>query len=262
MSNYKPRAVIGVTKYGQNGFVSLSSFDKYDLKHAHKKLLETAANYSLSNKSWSLYKTAENMLKKCQEETGTSIQLPMGEKEVLLFLAWLIGRGLQARTISTYLSGVRMLHLRLGHYIPVLRSELVKQILEGRVHLDSVNRRLLEKPTRLPVTPAILKLLKLELKASDLRKGDKRLLWAVATIGFAGGFRIHELLAIEEASFDPLFTLLGADLCLRPIRLNSEKIEALQIKLKSQKTDGVGVDTIVDVYESGSNLCPVRAFKK
>lgn len=202
------------------------------------------------------------MLERCQEETDSRFELPMKEKDVLLFLAWLVERGLQARTISSYLSGIRMFHLRSGFYIPALRTELVKQILEGRTHLDAVSRRLGEKPVRLPVTPTILKLIKLELKETDLSKENKRLFWTVATVGFAGGFRIHELLAVQEATFDPLFTLLGSDITHRSDNLNGKTIETLQIKLKSQKTDRVGVDTLVDVYESGSTLCPVRAFKK
>ena len=236
MTNFEPQASLGTTKYGPYGLFTCSDFDKFGLKHSHKKLLETAANYSLSKKSWGTYKTAERMLERCQEETSSRIQLPMKEKDVLLFLAWLVGRGLQARTISLYLSGIRMLHLRSGFYIPALRTELVKQILEGRTHLDAVSRRLGEKLVRLLVTPTLLKLIKLELKETDLSKEDKRLLWAVATVGFAGGFRIHELLAIQEATFDPLFTLLGSDITLRSDKLNGGNIETLQIKLKSQKS--------------------------
>lgn len=262
MASFEPEATLGITKYGPNGLFTLADFDQFGLKPSHKKLLETAANYSLSKKSWSSYKTAEKMLRKCQEETGTSIKLPMKEKDVLLFLAWLMERGLQARTISTYLSGIRMLHLRCGCYVPTIRSELVKQILEGRIHIDAVSRRLEEKPIRLPVTPTILKLIKLELKSSDLSKEDKRLLWVVATVGFAGGFRVHELLAVREAKFDPLFTLLGSDIAIKAMKLNGRTVETIQIKLKSQKTDRIGVDMIVDVYESGGALCPVRACKK
>ena len=262
MSYFEPEAVLGVTKYGPNGLFSLSSFDNFQLSDKHKNLLKTAANHSLSQKSWSAYRTAENMLRKCQEETGATMHLPLTDKDVLLFLAWLIERGLQARTISTYLSGLRMMHLRNGYFVTALRSDLVKQILEGKIHLDAINRRLGSKPIRLPVTPAVLKLIKLEIKEAEASKADKRLLWAVTTIGFAGAFRIHELLARQESNFDPLFTLLHQDVLIKPIKLNGREVSTVQVRLKSQKTDRVGIDAIVDIYESGSGLCPVRALKK
>ena len=125
MSYFEPEAVLGVTKYGPNGLFSLSSFDSFQLSDKHKNLLKTAANHSLSKKSWSAYKTAEKMLHKCQEETGTIMQLPLTDKNVLLFLAWLMERGLQARTISTYLSGRRMMHLRNGYFVTTLRTDLI-----------------------------------------------------------------------------------------------------------------------------------------
>lgn len=262
MANFEPTAVHGVSKYGPKGLFTTTSFDRFQLDLSHQQILQTAANYSLSKKSWSSYKTAENMLRKCQEQTGKIMKLPLEEKDVLLFIAWLMERGLQSRTISSYLSGLRMMHLSQGVYVPVLRSDLVKQILEGRLHFDAVVKRIENKPIRLPVTPTLMKLLKLEIKDSLLCKETKRLLWAVITICFAGGFRIHELLSTQEKYFDPLYTLLGEDIKVKAIKHAGEEIEILQIKLKSQKTDRVGVDCIVDVYESGGNFCPVRAFKK
>ena len=262
MSHFEPIPTHGVTKYGPNGLFSESSFNDLYVTSEYKKILETAANYSLSKKTWSSYKTAENMLIKCQDETGSNMELPLDQRDVLLFIAWSIKRGIQSRTISSYLSGIRMLHLKQGLNVPILRSDLVKQILEGRVHMDTVQKRQGNKPTRLPVTPTVLKLLKLELKSSTLSKENKRLLWAVITIAFAGGFRIHELLSTMEAKFDPLYTLLGEDIKIKPITHRGEKIETLQIKLKSQKTDRIGVDCIVDVYESNGAFCPVKAFNK
>ena len=90
MSYFEPEAVLGVTKYGPNGLFSLSSFDSFQLSAKHKNLLKTAAN--LSKKSWSAYKTVEKMLHKSQEETGAIMQLPLTDKNVLLFLAWLMER--------------------------------------------------------------------------------------------------------------------------------------------------------------------------
>ena len=253
---------MGVTKYGPKGLFNEHTFRQFNLNSNFTKTLETAANHSLTKNSWSSYRTAGNMLEKCAVETSTDMNLPLSEKQVLIFIAWLIERGLQSRTISSYLSGLRMIHLSQGIFIPILRSDLVKQILEGRVHLDNISKRLDSKPVRLPVTPTILKLLKLELKEATYSRETKRLIWSVATLAFAGAFRIHEILSPLEHHYDPCFTLLGADIKLTPLTIEGARVETLQVKLKSQKTDRVGVDHIIDVYESNGAICPVRAFKK
>ena len=43
---------------------------------------------------------------------------------------------------------------------------------------------------------------------------------------------------------------------------NREKVTIIQVKIKSPKTDRIGVDTIIDVYESKGPLCPIIDFFK
>ncbi len=58
------------------------------------------------------------------------------------------------------------------------------------------------------MTISSMLLFKKQIKNSDLPEHDKALVWAVSTIAFAGAFRIHEILARAESTFDPSFTLL------------------------------------------------------
>ena len=262
MPLFEPTGVIGSGKYGNKGMFTTDSFKNINIPTADKKLLEHAVNHSLSSRTWSSYRTVGNLLELCQTETRKILSLPLDEDKTLIFIAWLIKRGLKARSINSYLSGLRMLHLSKGETPPILRSDLVKQVIEGRVHIDFINDRILGKPKRLPVTPTILKLIKLELKDSNLSKETKRLLWVVSTLAFAGGFRVGELLARVESTFDPLYTLLGQDIKIISLKLGTEQVETLQVKIKSQKTDRIGVECLVDVYESKGPLCPVQAFKK
>ena len=262
MSRFKPTPKIGSDKYGEKGLFTSSSFQSANIARSDRRILEIAANHSLSAKTWSSYNTVKNMLELCENQTSKDMTLPMNEGQTLSFIAWLVKRGLKARSINSYLSGLRMLHLTQGVELRNLRSELVKQVIEGQIHIDSINNRLDKKQSRLPVTPTILKLLKMELKDSGLSKEEKRLLWSVSTIAFAGGFRVGELLARVEASFDPLFTLLGEDVKLVTLTIKQERVETIQIKIKSQKTDRIGVDCIIDVYESNGAICPVSAYKK
>ena len=188
--------------------------------------------------------------------------LPLDDTKTLIFVAWLLNRGLQARTISTYLAGIRQTHLAKGLISPTLRPDVVKQVLTGAGNLDRLRNTLEEKPKRLPVTVTIMKLLKLEIKESELVNEKKLLLWAVATLCFNGAFRIHEILSHTEKQFDPNFTLLLRDINLKTLNINKVSVNIIQVRIKSPKTDRIGVDAIIDVYESKGPLCPVKAFKK
>ena len=194
MPNFVPLPVIGSEKYGNKGLFISASFKNCAISEPDKKLLLEAANHSLSSRTWSSYKTVKNLLALCEVNTKKDLSLLLDQNKTLVFIAWLINRGLKARTINSYLSSLRMLHLSEGLTPPTLRTDLVKQVIEGRVHIDSTMGRLEAKPKRLPVTPTILKLIKLELKNSTLTKESKRLIWAVSSIAFSGGFRVGELL--------------------------------------------------------------------
>ena len=111
------------------------------------------------------------------------------------------------------------------------------------------------------MTPTVLKLIKAELKISDLEKKDKLLVWSVCTLAFMGAFRIHELLAKREGVYDPNFTLLGRDVKVKKVKVGKEEVKSMTILLKSEKKDRrLGKSTVVDVYQSGGELCPILYF--
>jgi hypothetical protein len=78
--------------------------------------------------------------------------------------------GLQSRTISTYLAGLRQIHLAQGILIPVLRPEIVKQLLTGASNLERIKSRLDLKVSRLPVTITLMKHLKIGIKRAKTQK--------------------------------------------------------------------------------------------
>ena len=146
--------------------------------------------------------------------------------------------------------------------IPIIRTPLISQVLDGQKHMNSMKNKLGDITTRLPVTPNVLKLIKAELHQGDLSNEMKLLIWSVSTLAFAGSFRIHELLCKYVKTYDPIFTLLQEDVKIKTLKVNTTNIEILQVKVKSQKKDRVGVNILIDVYASGGPLCPVRAYKK
>ena len=164
--------------------------------------------------------------------------------------------------METYLAGIRQLHITAGINPPTLRSNLVSAVLSGKKNKENTKKRTGEKPMRIPMTPNMLKLLKLDLQKNNRSRHDKRFLWATTTICFSGGFRCGEIICEKPRTFDPDTTLLQRDITLKTIKIQSHQTEILQIKLKSEKTNKTGTPTITDIYPSDSSLCPIRAFRK
>jgi hypothetical protein len=212
----------------------------------------------VAKKTWSTYKTAETMLLKCQRETGVSMQLPMDSPKTLTFIDWLASaRNLKHSTINSYLAGIRQLHITRGLQAPDLRTDLVKLVLKGIANTDGIRTRQTRWTGRLPMTINTMLLFKKLIKNSQLAPQDKDLVWSVSTLAFAGAFRIHEILAKNESTFDPNFTLLTEDVtCTRSVG-NA----ILHIKIKCPKESKSATPTLVDVYESTGPLCPVAAFR-
>lgn len=251
----------GSVKYGPMGLFDEESFGNITSSDRWRKALAHAANHSLTKDTWSTYKTALNNLLKCAHETETDMSFPLNDQKVLVFVGWMLDRKLSPTTMSSYLAGIRQAHLSAGVFISSLRSPMVNQILQGAANLAAIQRREGNKPSRLPVTPTIMRLIKSELKTSSLKKRDKLLIWSVCSLAFMGAFRIHELLSKTEGTFDPSFTLLRKDIQLKELG-NKNKTRVLTVLIKSEKKDRIGKATIVDVYENGGDLCPVKAFEK
>ena len=222
-----------MTKYGSAGMYDKHSFKGLNLEKDLGKLLVSAANHSLGVNTWSNYKTVGRLLVKCQQDLKTKFDFPMGTNNTLKFIAWLIERGLKGKSMDCYLSGLRQIHLAKGFDEPSLRPPIVKAVLAGRCHIDTMGERLSKKAKRIPVTPTIMKLLKAGLNEWGGSYTDKRLVWAVCAIAFNGGFRIHELLSRNEKSFDPAFTLLGKDLNVQKVKVGRVTEEILTVRLKS-----------------------------
>jgi len=74
---------------------------------------------------------------------------------------------------------------------------------------------------------------------------------------FAGGFRIGKLLSKHEATFDPDFTLLAKNLSVSNDKRGKTTIH---VHLKCPKETKSAAPTVVDVFQSDGDICPVKAF--
>jgi hypothetical protein len=248
----------GATKYDEEAGKKLVWQTSSEREGVQAQLL---SSLSLARSTWKNYSTAEGLLRKCCREKGIEWGLPVKDSTVISFVLWLaFDREVSSATISNYLSGVRNLHIVNGVVCPEIRSERVEMLLKGKKNWEQSVKREAGAGRRKPVTPDILRLLKARFSDSDLMLVDKKMVWAVCTALFFGAFRGHEILCKRETVFDPAFTLLCEDVKVRGGVGSGEKW--LEFKIKAPKEDKAGKVTVVDVYQSVPELCPVRAFER
>ena len=224
--------------------------------------LEEAAKHSLAIKTWSSYKTAEKSLIMFCKLEKVMFKLPLTEAILVRYIHWLVyTKGKRVSTVSSYLAGIRKMHVMRGMEAPVLRTEIVKMILTGRKNMEDSQRLRQGGQERQPVTPDILELIKARLRDWDTNGRDKCTVWTVATLLFHGAFRGGELLCRQKSEFDPAFTLLRSD-----IKVTADSsvrgLETVQVRLKAPKERKDNRAVIVDVYQADTSICPVRAVKK
>ena len=95
-------------------------------------MLAKTANHSLSKSTWSTYTTTKSHLKSCQEETGNSMDLPLNQNKILLFITWLLQeRKVKGTLIESYISGLKTIHQAQGLTVPEIRPDIIKSILSG-----------------------------------------------------------------------------------------------------------------------------------
>ena len=237
---FYPLAKAGSTKYGPNGLYTKASFKSIGLSKGLCEQLAKVANFSLSKSTWSSYSTVKRHLEKCQNDMNTRFYFPMTSNNIVAFVAWLVAKGLTSATINSYISGLRTIHLTQGIDEPALRPPIVNSIIDGKAHIDTVMSRLKMKPKRLPVTLNVLKLIKAKINCWEENDGFRLLVWTVSLICFFGGFRIHEILTKNKATFDPAFTLLSRDIKIAKVKIGKETLSILKILIKSPKEDRIG----------------------
>ena len=199
------------------------------------------------------------MLLKCSKDTNQDMELPLNSRKVLIFIDYLARtRGLKGATVSSYLSGLRQLHIVHNLDPPEIRTGLVKLVLKGISNRDGISSREANYKGRLPITTNVMLLLQKLILRLEMDPVDKAMVWAVATIAFAGAFRINELLCRRETTFDPDFELLAENVKLRTDAMGRKTI---QITLKCPKECKNNLPTTVDVYQNDGPLCPVSALE-
>lgn len=160
-------------------------------------------------------------------------ELPAAPQTVALYLAARADAGRKVATLALALAAISQAHQVAGHPSP--RSDrLVKETWKG------IRRRLgVAQQQKDPVSAKEIRMMLDELPAGLLGLRDR----ALITLGFAGGFRRSELVALNCAD----------------LTFVAEGLEALVRRSKTDQ-EGAGLTKVI-AYGSDPATCPVRAVQ-
>ena len=188
------------------------------------------------------------------------MSFPMDDRMVLAYVGWLIAvRKVSSATISQYISGLRVAHLKQGVMPGNLKPALVAAVIKGKEHEEGKSET---KIPRLAMSIPVMRLLKALLTQSSMALADKRLLWAISCMAFHGSFRIHELLSRSTNTFDPTTTLLGCNVRKLEQDIDGTKEIILAVHLKCPKEDKLQQGVTVELFSTKTVTCPVTAWLK
>ena len=179
--------------------------------------------------SMKMYKTGHNRYANFCERYSI-LPYPTSEEKLSQFVAFLFLGGLAAGTVKSYLSAIRHAQIGLGLGDPKIpempRLEYIVKGFHRRMAANGGAR------PRLPITPAILRSLKMVwVRESD--SFNASMLWAAACLCFFGVLRSGEIVVPSDSAFDE-----AIHLCVGDISIDSRTAPSvLTILLKASKTD-------------------------
>ena len=175
---------------------------------------------------------------------------PLSEPILCRFVAYLVTTGLSFQSIRQYLSALRYYQLSTGGPDPSFAS-----LFQLHYVLRGVQRShpLYTRPKRLPITPAVLRLLYHQWSHVH---GDfnSACLWAASCLGFFAFMRSGEFTCQSWSTYHSSMLSLG-DIEVYS-RTNSS---VMHVTLRRSKTDIVGVVITIHIGRTHNLLCPVSA---
>ena len=179
---------------------------------------------------------------------------PITLEKVTLFIAYAGTQGWAASTIEVNLAGLRPFrHLADPTCsTPTFHTPYTNLIIWGirRVHAPKTPSQIW-----LPITMGMMLKIKASL-AQEPHSFENRLVWAAACMGFFGFLRCSELLAPDNAPFDPRVHLRVADLHY----IHSDLHHHIEVLIKTSKTDQLHIGTTIAFGATSQELCPVVAI--
>ena len=173
------------------------------------------------------------------------------QKKTLCYFATYLGQeGLAAQTIKTYLATAHNLHISLG--FPDLRDRSSLPLLR-RIQNVQMAKNKPSKRIRMPIMPVILDQLKQHWDETEHQ--HKILLWAVASLCFAGFFCLGELLPASADTAAVSQCIRWGDITVD----NASAPSTICVHLRVSKCDQLGKGVDVFVGKLPLRRCPAVA---
>lgn len=154
---------------------------------------------SLSNSTWSSYKTAYNAFRNFMSLAGRPACFPISKDSLKGFVIYLYrARGLAPSTIRNYLAGLKCFHCMLDHPIDSFESTSLKYIIRG---IENQFRALEDEgPVRVVFTFPMLQLVADALSRINIIPLDAQCFYTALCLGYFASFRMGDILLDDRGS--------------------------------------------------------------
>ena len=180
--------------------------------------------------------------------------LPATEQVLCRYVSYLADQGLSPKSIKSYLSAIRHLHIANHMHDPKINNmSRLEQVIKGIKRAYA--RKSPGKRERLPITPEILMRMRSvwQQKSKDF---DAIMLWAACCLCFFGFLRAGEITVPSEKAYDS-----GEHLNVSDISVDSiTNPTIMKVKIKASKTDPFRQGVELFIGKTGNSLCPVAAM--
>lgn len=180
---------------------------------------------------------------------SVSAPYPVTKPLLCSFASYLGTLHLAPPTIKTYLAAVKHEHISRG-FQDLQGSAALKLVQRGIARQYSFDSN--SHPTRLPITPSILRGI-MSLWEPQQFEFDTIMLWAALCTGFFG---LGEITSPSSTNYDTRMHITFDDISVdSPV---DTKLIAMNIK--QSKTDQLRAGTVVNLAKTDQDLCPVAAL--
>ena len=196
--------------------------------------LKSMLHHSIAESTSRSYAVGWNAFKSFANRYGLTIDLPLDQWSLCLFIAYQIDR-VTYNTIKVYLNGIRHFHAQLGYELKFKDMVLFNQLQKAykRLKSDATATK------KLPVTTALLNKL---CPLLDWSSHDDRLFYTICCVGTYGLLRANEFINDEKP-------LLWNSL----IEISDS---AFSLRFSSSKTASLRNGFTVQFFKNNSPSCP------
>lgn len=179
--------------------------------------------------------------------------LPACQQSLCRYVTHLANEGLAHASIKCYLAAIRHLQIEKGWDDPGIANMAKLELVLRGIKMVQASKR---KPTaRQPITVDLLQ----KMRGAWINRSagrDEKMLWAAASLCFAGFLRSGEITVPSDRAFDEAQHLTVQDVAVDSLASPS----MLRVKIKASKTDPFRLGVDVFVGHTGCPLCPVTAM--